>query len=214
MNSHDAQPVIILGAGGHAKVVAETLLQSGRTVLGVVDPNFEKNSKWFGLNVIGGDDEIFTYSSSEVLLVNGIGALPGKMLRWNIADKMRSKGFKFATVVHPSAIVASDVIIDEGAQVMAGVVIQPGSSIGKDVIVNTMVSVDHDCKIGANCHLAPRSVLSGCVSIGKSVHFGTGSIAVQNISIGDNVVVAAGSIVYEDLESDTLLIQKKRNICK
>jgi UDP-perosamine 4-acetyltransferase len=206
--------VILLGAGGHAKVVAEALIQSGKTILGLVAPDKKKGSKCFGLDVLGNDDELFSYSPREVVLANGIGALPGKVFRWKLASQMREKGFQFTRVIHPSATIAADVIVAEGAQVMAGSIIQPGSSIGQDSIVNTRVSIDHDCKIGENCHLAPGVILSGCVNIGKGAHLGTGSTVIQNISIGENSTVSAGSIVYKDLANDRILIQKKQNIYK
>ena len=206
--------MILLGAGGHAKVVAEALIQSGKTILGLVAPDKKKGSKYFGLDVLGNDDELFSYSPREVVLANGIGALPGKVFRWKLASQMREKGFQFTRVIHPSATIAADVIVGEGAQVMAGSIIQPGSSIGQDSIVNTRVSVDHDCKIGENCHLAPGVILSGCVNIGKGAHLGTGSTVIQNISIGANSTVSAGSIVYKDLINDKILIQIKQNIYK
>jgi len=210
----DKKVVILLGAGGHAKVVAEALIQSGKTILGLVAPDKKKGSKCFGLDVLGSDDELLSYSPREVELANGIGALPGKVFRWKLASKMREKGFRFTRVIHPSATVAADVIVAEGAQVMAGSIIQPGSSIGQDSIVNTRVSIDHDCKIDENCHLAPGVILSGCVNISRGVHLGTGSTVIQNISIGANSTVSAGSIVYKDLVNDKILIQKKQNIYK
>lgn len=206
--------MILLGAGGHAKVVAEALIQSGKTVLGLVAPDKKTGSKCFGLDVLGNDDELLSYSPGEVVLANGIGALPGKVFRWKLAGQMREKGFQFTRVIHPSATIAADVIVGEGAQVMAGSIIQPGSSIGQDSIVNTRVSIDHDCKIGENCHLAPGVILSGCVNIGKGAHLGTGSTVIQNISIGANSTVSAGSIVYKDLVNDKILIQIKQNIYK
>jgi len=204
--------VILIGAGGHAKVVAETPIQSGRNILGLVAPDKEKNSECFGLNVLGNDDTLLSFSPSEVVLANGIGSLPSQMSRWHLASQMREKGFQFIRVMHPSAIIATDVVLAEGVQVMAGSIIQPGSSIGRDSIINTRVSIDHDCSIGGNCHLAPGVILSGCVNIGKGAHLGTGSTVIQNISIGKNSIVASGSTVYKNLENDKILIQKKQDI--
>ena len=201
--------MILLGAGGHAKVVAEALIQSGKIILGLVAPDKKKGSKCFGLDVLGSDDELLSYSPREVVLANGIGALPGKVFRWKLAGQMREKGFQFTRVIHPSAIIADNVVIGEGVQIMAGVIIQTGASIGQGSIVNTGASIDHDCSIGQNCHLAPGVVLSGCVDIGSGTHVGTGSVIVQGISIGTDSIVAAGSVVYKNIVSNTTLIQKK-----
>ncbi len=192
-----AKPLILLGTGGHAKVVAEALRLSGREILGVTDPNSSPGSNFFGVRVLGGDEAIYDYSPEEVELVNGVGALPGKVQRWEIGEQMRRRGYRFASVIHPSAVIAKDVELSEGTQVMAGAVIQPSVKIGVDTIVNTGVCIDHDCKIGANCHLAPGVVLSGGVNVGDYVHLGTAASVIQYMSIGCRAIVAAGSVVYK-----------------
>ena len=194
-----AKPLILLGTGGHAKVVAEALRLSGREILGVTDPNSSPGSNFFGVKVLGGDEAIYDYSPEEVELVNGVGALPGKARRWEIGEQMRRRGYRFASVIHPSAVIAKDVELSEGTQVMAGAVIQPSVKIGVDTIVNTGVCIDHDCEIGANCHLAPGVILSGEVYIGDSVHIGTGTSVIQKLNIGSGTFVAAGSILYKDI---------------
>ncbi len=204
-----AKPLILLGTGGHAKVVAEALRLSGREILGVTDPNSSPGSNFFGVKVLGGDEAIYDYSPEEVELVNGVGALPGKVRRWEIGEQMRQRGYRFASVIHPSAVIAKDVELSEGTQVMAGTVIQPSVKIGVDTIVNTGVCIDHDCKIGANCHLAPGVVLSGGVNVGDYVYLGTGSSVIQYLNIGPRSIVAAGSIVYRDILEGTNYIQAR-----
>lgn len=209
MSKLNKQNVILLGAGGHAKVVADALIKSGINILGVVSPDKSKGSNFFGLKVLGNDEECIAFSSKEVKLANGIGAIPGKKNRWELADKMRKKGYQFIKVIHPSALIAKDVVLEEGVQIMAGVIIQPGSSIGQDTIVNSRTSIDHDCKVGINCHLAPGVVLSGFVNIDNGVQIGTGTIVIQKIKIGQNSVIAAGSVIYKSVASDIKFIQKK-----
>jgi len=206
------KPVIIMGAGGHAKVVAEVLKLMGRSVLGVTTPDLVSGTEIIGTKVLGDDSIVFEYEKDEVELVNGIGSLPKQKLRWKLASVMRDKGYHFATVIHPSAIISSDVILDEGVQIMAGVVIQPGTTIGKDTIINTGVLVDHDCSISHNCHLAPSVVLSGGATVNSDVHLGTGSRVIQGISIGHGVIVAAGTTVYKNISSDMLVKQQLSTI--
>jgi UDP-perosamine 4-acetyltransferase len=200
LRNNSKKPVIILGAGGHAKVITEALVQSGESILGLIAPDKEKGSKCFGVDVLGNDDELLSYSPREVLLANGIGALPGKAFRWELASKMRKQGFNFIRVIHPSAIISDDVMLEEGAQIMAGSIIQPGSSIGKDSIINTRVSIDHDCSIGGNCHLAPGVVLCGSVCVSKGVFLGAGSVVIQNIFIENDSFVRSGSIVFKSIK--------------
>lgn len=201
--------MIILGTGGHAIVVLEALVQTGREILGFVTPNKEKGSMFIDYSVLGDDDVITTFSPQNVVLGNGIGALPYKKLRWQLAGRLREQGYNFTKVIHPSVVIARDVELAEGVQVMAGSVIQPGSSIGKDSIINTGVLLDHDCKIEQNCHLAPGVVCSGGVNIGEGTHVGTGTSVIQNISIGENCVVAAGSAIYQDVPNNVSLIQER-----
>ena len=205
------RPVIILGAGGHAKVVANVLKISGRDVIGLVTPDEEEGTFKFGIKVLGNDNVLNSYSKKDILLANGVGALPREVLRWELAKEFRDKGYTFINVIHPSAIIAEDVELGEGAQVMAGSIIQPGSYIGRDTIVNTASQIDHDCYISNNCHLSPGVILSGSVNIAKGCHIGTGSIVIQDISIGSNSLIAAGSVVYKNIADGMCLIQSKQN---
>ncbi len=206
------QQVIILGAGGHAKVVADALSRTDYKVIGLISPDKEKGSLCFGVEVLGDDNVLDFYSNKEVLLANGIGSLSGTSPRWNMALKMRDKGFVFVSVIHPSAVIAHDVVLAEGVQIMAGAIVQPGVYIGQDTIINTASSVDHDCYIGANCHLSPGVILSGSVRIQGGTHVGTGCIVINNISIGSNCLIAAGAVVFKDVSDGHILIQKKMSV--
>ena len=195
-----SMPVIILGAGGHAKVLIEALLASSAVIAGIVDPDPTRAGKTIlGVPVLGGDDVVGEYTSSEILLVNGLGSVTLPVKRQQLFEKFKGMGYSFATVVHPSAIVASDVVLGEGAQVMAGTVIQPGSRIGINSIINTSASVDHDCTIGDYVHIAPGVTLSGGVEIGTGSHIGTGATVIQRITIGISCLVAAGAVVTKDI---------------
>lgn len=208
MNKYLQKPVIVLGASGHAKVVAEVLRLTGREILGFVTPDIEKGTALCGVVVLGGDSVIHGYSVNETELVNGVGTLPGQHLRWKLAMTMREAGYCFATIVHPDAVIATNVVLEEGVQLMAGVVIQPGTTVGRDTIINTGVIIDHDCCVEANCHLASGVVCSGGVNIGENVHIGTGAKILQAINIGEGSVIAAGSTIYKDVPSGVLLKQQ------
>ena len=204
------KPVIILGAGGHAKVLIETLRQSGREIIGITDPTKASGSEYLGVNVLGNDDSIFIFSTDEVLLVNGIGSFPRNNLRWELTARMEASGYKFAEVIHPSAVIASDVVLENGVQVFAGVIIQPGTHIGRSCIINTGVIIDHDCDINDECHLAPGVTLSGNVFVGEGTHIGTGTTVIQNINIGEGCIIAAGSTIYKDIANNTKYIKPRK----
>lgn len=194
-------PVIILGAGGHSKVLIEALLVSSAVITGIVDPNqILVGANILGVPVLGGDDIVVDeFAPSQIQLVNGLGSVGLPIIRQQLYNKFKGLGYYFATVVHPSAVVASDVVLGEGAQVMAGAVIQPGCSIGINSIINTRASVDHDCIIGDHVHISPGVTLSGGVAVGACSHIGTGATVIQGISISNGCLVAAGAVVTKDI---------------
>lgn len=193
-------PVIVIGSGGHAKVLIEALLLNNVKVLGIADADLtQKGKSILGISVIGDDNAVFKHVPGEIQLVNGIGSVGLPIKRQRVFDKFKDKGFNFTSVIHPSAVIASDAEIYEGAQIMAGVVIQPGSRIGKDAIVNTKASIDHDCSIGDHVHISPGVTLSGGVTVGDIVHIGTGVTVIQGIKIGNNSLIGAGSVVINNV---------------
>ncbi len=199
--------VIIIGAGGHARVLLDALQLSACEVLGFVDPAFSKGSQGpGGLPILGGDEALKDYAASAVQLVNGIGSIGPTTSRAAVYRRGKEAGFSFARVVHPSAVVSVSATLREGVQIMAGCVVQSGADIGANSIVNTRASVDHDCKIGETVHIAPGVTLSGNVRVGDRAHIGTGAVVIQGISIGADSLVAAGAVVYRDVPEAGRLI--------
>ena len=205
----ETKPIIIIGAGGHAKVVYDSLIECQRRVLGFISPNQEKDTSFCDLKIIGNDNAVSQYNPLDVDLANGIGFMHNNQNRFNIAKRMRDDGYTFTTIIHPSAIIGTNVELEEGVQIMAGAVVQPGTKIGKDTIINTGVILDHDCHIEKNCHLATGVVCSGNIKIKENTFIGAGSVIIQDISVGKNCMVAAGSVVFQNLENGTKLVQKK-----
>jgi sugar O-acyltransferase (sialic acid O-acetyltransferase NeuD family) len=210
-NITEGKPVILLGAGGHAKVLINTLLLLKREILGYVVAEKMDKVEMLGIQHLGDDEDVLQYNPQSVELVNGLGVLPGKTVRWKLDNDFSVEGYSFMTVVHPSAVVALDVKLSEGVQVMAGSVIQPGVEIGRATIINTKVSIDHDCDIGEYCHIAPGVTMSGDVTVGKNVHIGTGSSVTQGITISDHAIVGAGSLVYKDVNRGVQLLQERND---
>lgn len=188
--------VLILGAGGHAKVLIEALLRNGTAVAGILDRDpAMKGSSIMTIPVLGNDDALAGCDPREVLLVNGMGSIALPLGRQKLYERIKERGFHFTSVIHPFAVVASDASMGEGVQLMAGCVIQPGCTIGANCIVNTRASVDHDCKIGDHVHVAPGVTLSGEVQVGEGVHIGTGATVIQGVTIGKSSLIAAGAVV-------------------
>ncbi len=193
------KPVIIIGAGGHAKVLYDSLRLLGVEILGVLDKCPPPSRQAGELPIIGDDSAISAYSNDAVELVNGLGSVGDTALRASIYYKFKKLGYGFRQVIHPAAIIASDCTLGEGVQVMAGAVVNTGTRIAEDSIINTGAVVDHDCVIGSHVHIAPGAILSGGVQVGDGSHIGTGATVIQGVSIGRNALVGAGAVVLKDV---------------
>lgn len=200
------RPVIVVGGGGHARVVIEALRCAGATIVGVVDPQAAvARGLPGGIAYLGGEEALRDWAPARVRLANGIGAVGRPTARMTAFERLAAAGYQFATVVHPSAVVATDVGLGPGAQIMAGAVLQPGCVIGAGAIVNTRAAIDHDCVIGRHCHVAPGAVLSGAVRVGDRSFVGAGATVIQGIEIGSDVVVAAGTTVFKNIPDEVIV---------
>lgn len=194
-------PLIMLGAGGHARVLHALAIAADHPVMGVCDPELvaKGEAHWNGIPVLGGDEALQGIDPASTGLINGIGQLVGSQLRERIYTRMRSAGFHFPPLIHPSAWVAPDVTLDDGVQVMAGAIVQPGCSIGSNTILNTRAGVDHDCIIGAHVHVAPGATLCGGVQVDDGAFIAAGAVLIQSLHIGARAIVGAGSILTRSL---------------
>jgi UDP-perosamine 4-acetyltransferase len=194
------RPLIVLGAGGHAKVLIFALQKQSAEILGVTDLDAgKKHQLWCGVPIIGGDEAVMTYSGEMIYLVNGVGSVRTGSQRRELFERFNGLGYQFASVIHPSAIMAADVVCAEGVQIMAGAMIQVGSFIGENAVINTGAIVDHDCQIGAHAHISTGAVLCGGIQVGEGAHIGAGATVIQGIRIGNNSLVAAGAVVVRDV---------------
>ncbi|MBI4191188.1 MAG: acetyltransferase [Betaproteobacteria bacterium] len=196
-----ALPIIVLGSGGHAKVVLDVLRLLEKNVIGLTtqDQNMFDRTL-LGYRVLGDDTALARYAPSAVRLVNAVGSVQSMDERKILFEKFKALGYGFEQVIHPMAVVARDAVLDEGVHAMAGVVIQPGSHIGDNTIINTRASVDHDCEIGRHVHIAPGCTLSANVTVGDETHVGTGATIIQGLRIGRRCLVAAGAVVCRDVD--------------
>lgn len=192
--------VIIIGAGGHGRVLLDALLEQGVGVLGFLDNDIALQCQnIYGIPILGTDEDIRHFNQKEIELVNGIGSIGVAKVRRSVFEKFKEQGYHFRQVIHPSAVVSPRAFLGEGVQVMAGAVVNIGCQIDDDAIINTGASVDHDCQIGKHVHIAPGATLSGGVSVGDETLVGTGSSVIQGISIGAGALVGAGSNVIRNV---------------
>lgn len=200
------RPIVIVGGGGHARVLYTALIELGCSVLGFLDRESEDSALIkSGVKYLGVDADISRFSTEEICLVNGLGSVKDTRPRSNIFNHFKQLGFNFAQVIHPTAIIARDCEIGEGAQIMAGAIVQTGTTIGMNSIINTRASVDHDCRIGDHAHIGPGAVLCGQVALGSGVHIGSGATIIQCIKIGLYSVIGAGAVVLENVDEKAIV---------
>jgi UDP-perosamine 4-acetyltransferase len=205
------KPVIIIGTGGHARILVDGLLLLKRNIIGFTDPkqNFDN---WLGIPVLGDDKIILTYDPSEIELINGVGALPFNNNRKDIYSKFKSLGYTFSSFIHPSAQMATDIKIGEGCQILANSFIQIGAQLKENVIVNTGAQIDHDCLISSHCHIAPRSILCGGVKLAQGVHIGSSATIIQEIDVGADSIIGAGATVTQNIKQQMVVKPAKCSI--
>lgn len=203
-------PIIIIGAGGHASVVADALLAAGAHVLGFTDADASRHDRTrCGLPVLGNDRVLDDYAAEAVHLANGIGGVGsphGEPLRRTVQQRLALGGWQFVTVRHPSAVVSPFARVSADAQLLAGCVVQAGAYIGTGAIINSASVVEHDVSIGDWTHVAPRALLCGDVRIGAHCHVGAGSVVRQGLHIGDHTVIGAGAVVVKDFVGGGTLV--------
>lgn len=206
--SNDDLPLVMLGAGGHAKVLLALARAAGLNVLGVCDPELAQQGggQWRGIPVLGGDEALEALDPTIIGLINGLGQLVGSSGRRKIFERLKAKDFRFPMLVHPAAWVDDSAVLGEGVQVMAGSVIQADAAVGPNSIINTGACLDHDCCLGAHVHVAPGATLCGSVRVYDRAFIASGATVIQGLTIGEDAVVGAGVVLTRDLAARQILV--------
>lgn len=183
--------VILIGGGGHAKVIIDCVRASGGDVAGILDDGMEVGSQVLGVPVLGKIRDYATFSEHRFLVAIGNNAV-----RRRIAEEL---AVEWATVIHPSAVVSSGASIGAGTVVMPCAVINTGARVGAHCIINTHAVVEHDNCLGDYVHISPNAALGGTVSVGQETHVGLGAAVKNNICICGNCIIGAGAVVVRDI---------------
>lgn len=182
--------LLVVGAGGHAKVVIDAARLAGFDVVAAVGRDGDTETL-LGVPVVTDAREV----SFDVFIV----AIGDNAARADVFDAYLAQGLSPAKVVHPSAVIAETVALGDGTFVAAGVIVNVDARIGRDVILNTGCTVDHDCIVGDHALIGPTASLCGGVRVGSGTLLGAGTSVVPLAAIGSNSVVGAGAAVVGDL---------------
>ena len=186
--------VVIIGASGHGKVIADIVLRNGDQILGFLDDNPKAPANIYGIPLLGNAADFTRYPDAHFIIAIGNAAV-----RKRLSQAM--EGVAWYTAIHPKAIVSNlGVTIGEGTVIAPGAVVNPGAAIGKHCIVNTNAAVEHDCTLGDYVHISVAAALGGTVEVGDSCWIGIGSCVKNNLSICPGCMIGAGAAVVKNIE--------------
>lgn len=187
--------LLIYGAGGHGKVVAETA-----EAIGSFEPMQFVDAEYARLN---GTLRWPVCSPAHVAIgadTCAVVAIGRAERRMSLLDGLMAAGCMLPVLVHPAAWVSQTATCGEGTVIFAGAVIQADARLGRGVIVNTQASVDHDCVLADGVHICPGAHLAGNVRVGEGSWLGIGCVVKQGVRIGKSVTVGAGAVVLHDVD--------------
>lgn len=188
--------VVVIGAGGHAKVIIELLRSSGITIAGLTDADSTPRNV-LGVPVLG-DDGILPMLLSQGVR-NAFVALGDNSLRLDIGAGLQALGFHLVNAISPRATISPSARLGCGIAVMAGAVINAEAQIGDLAIINTGAGIDHETILGAACHIGPGAAIAGGVRIGSCALLGVGSSVAPGRMVGDGAIIGAGACVIHDI---------------
>ena len=200
---------VILGGGGHAKILIESLLLNGQAVpCAVLDAN---NERWgdsiLGVPIIGGDDSLPELSDRGVLyFVVGLGSIGDNRPRQQLFEFGLASKLCPISVQHPQAVCSQWAKVGQGSQLLPLCVVNPGAILGENVIVNSGAIVEHDCVIEDHVHVAPGVKLAGNVRVGRGGHVGIGATVKEGIRIGQGAIVGAGAVVVNSVQPHSVVV--------
>lgn len=202
--------LLVLGAGGHGRVVAETAYDTGKWDRIAFLDDYLLESQ-LGLPILGKTEDAVMYQKDYPDAAVAIG---NNALRINILNKLVSWGFHIPPIIHPTAFISRSAQIGLGTVVFPQCAVNTGAKIGRGCIINTSVSIDHDCLLGQGVHLSPGVHLAGEVKIGDYCWLGTGSSVIHQISCGENVIVGAGTVIINHVDSNVTIVGNPGRIIK
>lgn len=192
--------IVILGAGGHAQVVADIVWRmrdAGEDVqpIAYLDDNPALHGKFFlDVPVVGEMAQLGQIEHEAVIVAIGNGRI-----RQRLFTALQAQGERLAVARHPTAVIAPDVVVGPGTMICANVVVNTGAVIGQNVILNTACTVDHHNRIGDHTHVAPGAHLGGDVQVGEGALIGIGAVVLPQRCIGDWAIVGGGAVVVQDV---------------
>lgn len=199
----EQKKLIVIGAGGHAKVIVDILQQNGEyDIVGLVDRAGTEG--FWGIPVIGEDADLKRFFDGGISYA--FVALGANHLRKKLQSQAEKVGFQLVNVISKSAVISSRAKLGHGVAIMPGAVVNADTTVGDGVIINTNASVDHDCVIEDFAHIAPGTNVAGKVKVGEQSFLGVGSRVIDGITVGSKVTAGAGTIIIHNVEANCTIV--------
>jgi len=205
VNVQKKRPFIILGAGGHAKVIVDTLHSLNYQIAGIINPVLPSDPFFKSIPYLGTDATLGELAVENYFFANGLGSAGNTAPRTNLYQSYIVQHCTFPQILHPHVVISKTAVIKSGTQILAGSIIGPDVCIKENVIINTRAIVEHDCFIDSHSHVASGAIICGNVSIGQNTHIGAGATINQGIQIGSYSVIASGAVVIQNVDSNCLV---------
>lgn len=186
-----SESIVLIGGSGHARVIIDCIRASGGTVFGILDDGLVVGTEVLGARVLGGTSDHVQFQDHSFVIAIGSNAT-----RRKIAQMLP---VRWATVVHPAAVVSPYASIGEGTVVMPRAVVNAGAAVGSHCIINTGAVVEHDNRLEDFVHISPNAALGGTVTVGEGTHIGIGACVRNNINICGSCTIGAGAAVVKDI---------------
>jgi UDP-N-acetylbacillosamine N-acetyltransferase len=202
MNKHK---VIVWGASGHAKVVADILRLAGHEIIGFLDDEqpTRKGEVFCEAPIVGSSDALRDLQRQGI--THAIIGFGNNAARTRAAKICRERGFSLVQAIHPTAVIARDAEIGSGTVIAAGAVINPAARIGDNVIVNTHATIEHDCIVEEGAHIGPGANLGGAVYLETCAWIGIGASISDHCRIGKNSIVGSGAVVLDNVAASSVV---------
>lgn len=194
--------LLVLGAGGHGKVIGDCALQTGKyNELAFLDDRTIEDGI-LGFPVVG---KIQDYEVLIGKFDDAFVAIGNNRIRVHLLEKLTSIGYNIPSLIHPASYVSKFVDLKSGSAVLAGAVVNAGAKFGLGCIINTCASIDHDCIIDRGVHISPGARVGGTVHVGEFAWICLGACVANNLVIGENSIIAAGAAVIDNIENNVLV---------